>query len=268
MVWCYICKGGVSLEININGKRIQYIDQGSGKYTMLLLHGWGVDGSLYHLLTDHLSSYCRVLVPDLPGFGGSEEPDHPYTPADFANFVVDFTNALGVTEVIAMGHSNGGRVLIDLLSREHCPLTVTKAILLDSAGIPAKHSFSYYVRVYTFKCIKRIVGLPGMRFLFPDAISKAQKHFGSADYQKASPVMRQSMVIALKTDATPLLHRIRVPTLLIWGKDDTATPLRDAKIMEQHIPDAGLVVLAGGHYAFAESFGQCRRVLDSFLKGE
>lgn len=256
------------MEIIINGKRVRYIDQGNGKHTVLLLHGWGVDGSLYHLLTDHLSAYCRVLVPDLPGFGGSEEPDRPYTPADFADFVLAFTKALGVTEVIGMGHSNGGRVLIELLARDHCPLTVKKAILLDSAGIPAKHSLSYYLRVYTFKCIKHVAVLPGIRSLFPNAVEKAQKRFGSADYKQASSVMRQSMVIALKTDVTPLLSRIRVPTLLIWGKDDTATPLRDAKIMEQHIPDAGLVVLAGGHYAFAESFGQCRRVLDSFLRGE
>ncbi len=256
------------MEISIHGKRVQYIDVGQGDQTVLLLHGWGVDGSLYHLITNHLSAYCRVLVPDLPGFGGSEEPDTPYTPSDFADFVIAFTEALGVTEVVGMGHSNGGRVLIELLSRDSCPLTVKKAVLLDSAGIPARHSLSYYLRVYTFKCIKRLAQLPGIRSLFPHAIERAQKRFGSADYKQASPVMRQSMVIALKTDVTPLLPRIRVPTLLIWGKDDTATPLRDAKIMEQYIPDAGLVVLKGGHYAFAESFGQCRRVLDSFLQGE
>ncbi len=256
------------MEITLNGKRVRYIDQGNGAQTILLLHGWGVDGTLYHLLTDHLSTYCRVLVPDLPGFGGSEEPDRPYTPSDFADFVLNFTEALGVTEVIGMGHSNGGRVLIDLLAREDCPLDITKAILLDSAGIPAKHSLTYYLRVYTFKCIKHLATLPGIRSLFPNAVEKAQKRFGSSDYKQASPVMRQSMVIALKTDVTPLLPRINVPTLLIWGKDDTATPLRDAKIMEQHIPDSGLVVLDGGHYAFAESFGRCRRVLDSFLQGE
>ena len=130
------------MEITIGGKRVHYIDQGSGKQTVLLLHGWGVDGSLYHLLTDHLSTYCRVLVPDLPGFGGSQEPDAPYTPSDFADFVLAFTQALGVNEVIGMGHSNGGRVLIELLARDDCPLHITKAVLLDSAGIPAKHSLA------------------------------------------------------------------------------------------------------------------------------
>lgn len=256
------------MEITVNGKRVRFIDQGTGPKTVLLLHGWGVDGSVYHLITNHLSAYCRVVVPDLPGFGGSEEPDRPYTPADFADFVLAFTKALGITEVIGVGHSNGGRVLIELLSRKNCPLSFTKAILIDAAGIPAKHSLSYYVRIYTFKCIKRLARLPGIRSLFPNAVEKAQAKFGSADYKQASPVMRQSMVIALKTDVTPLLSHIHVPTLLLWGKDDTATPLRDAKIMEQHIPDAGLVVLDGGHFAFAESFGKCRRVLDAFLQGE
>lgn len=255
------------MEITVNGKRVHYIDAGNGAQTVLLLHGWGVDGSLYHLLTDHLSAYCRVIVPDLPGFGGSEEPDTPYTPTDFAEFVIAFTKAIGVTDVIGMGHSNGGRVLIELLAREHCELNIRKAVLLDSAGIPARHSLSYYLRVYTFKCVKRLAKLPGIRSLFPHAVERAQARFGSADYKQASPVMRQSMVLALKTDMTPLLSRIRVPTLLIWGKDDTATPLRDAHIMEKHIPDAGLVVLNGGHYAFAESFAQCSRVLDSFFGG-
>lgn len=256
------------MEITVNGLRVHYLDQGAGTHTVLLLHGWGVDGSIYHQITNHLAGYCRVLVPDLPGFGGSAEPPRPWTPAEYGDFVLAFCAALGVAEAVVMGHSNGGRILIDLLSREACPLTVHKAVLLDSAGIPARHSLGYYLRVYTFKAIKRVCALPGIRHLFPNAVEKARGRFGSADYRQASPVMRQSMVLALKTDCTPLLSRIRASTLLIWGRDDTATPLRDGQLMERHIPDAGLVVLEGGHYAFAQNIGQCRRVLDSFLKGE
>ena len=256
------------METTVKGLRVRYVDCGSGCQTVLLLHGWGVDSSVYHLLIDHLSAYCRVIAPDLPGFGGSEEPGVPFSPADYADFVLAFAAQLGITEAVGMGHSNGGRVLIELLSRKNCPLHFYKAVLLDSAGIPARHSVKYYVRVYTFKLVKRVLALPPFHRLFPNALEKAQRRFGSDDYRKASPVMRQSMVLALKTDMTPKLADISVPTLLIWGKDDTATPLADAKIMEQRIPDAGLVVLAGGHFAFAESFGQCRRVLDSFLQGE
>ncbi len=254
------------MEITVNGLRISYIDQGSGNQTVLLLHGWGVSGSLYHLVTDHLSRYCRVIVPDLPGFGGSEEPPKPWTPADYGNFVLSFCQALGITEVVAMGHSNGGRIWLELLSRADLPLTVRKSVLMGCAGIPAKHSAKYYVRVYTFKALKAVFSLPGVRHLFPNVVENARRKFGSSDYQQASPVMRQSMVLALSTDYTPRLPLIKASTLLIWGKDDTATPLCDGQLMEQRIPDAGLAVLNGGHYAFAEQFAQCSRILDSFLK--
>ena len=249
------------------GLNVHYIEQGIGAQTVLLLHGWGVDGSIYHLITDHLSSYCRVIVPDLPGFGKSEEPPRPWTTAEYGDFVLAFCEQLGITEAVLMGHSNGGRIAIELMSRDVCPLTVHKAVLLDSAGIPAKHSLGYYVRVYTFKALKAFAALPGIRHLCPDLAERARKKFGSADYSKASPVMRQSMVMALGLDCRPLLPRVAASTLLIWGDHDTATPLSDGKQMETLIPDAGLVVLNGGHYAFAEQFGQCRRVLDSFLKG-
>ena len=254
------------MELTVNGLTVHYLEKGTGNTTVLLLHGWGVDASVYHLILDHLSSYCRVIAPDLPGFGGSEEPPHPYTPDDYADFVEAFAAALGVTEAVVIGHSNGGRVLIKLLARENCPLKVKKAILMDAAGLPAHHSFGYYVRVYSFKLTKWFFSLPLLRSLFPNVVENARKRHGSSDYQKASPLMRRSMVIALNEDVTPLLPRITASTLLIWGRNDTATPLSDGQKMEKLIPDAGLVVLEGGHWAFAEQFDRCRRVLDAFIK--
>ncbi len=254
------------METVINGLPVQYIDKGNGAVTVLLLHGWGVDSSLYHRIIDHLSAYCRVVAPDLPGFGGSAEPNRPYTPDDYANFVLSFATELGITEAVTIGHSNGGRVLIKLLSRPALPLTVNKAVLIDSAGLPAHHSLSYYVKIYSFKLIKAFFSLPPLKRWFPHAVENARKRHGSADYQQASPLMRRSMVLALNEDVTPLLSRIKASTLLIWGRNDTATPLSDGKLMEKHIPDAGLAVLDGGHWAFAEQAEQCGRILDAFIK--
>ena len=255
------------MDIEIGGLHTQYIDQGPAdpRATVLLLHGWGVDGRIYHLITDHLSDRFRVVVPDLPGFGGSQEPPCPWTLDDYADFVERFVEALQLHDVIGLGHSNGGRILIKLLSRPDSPLKIRKAVLIDSAGVKPRHGPAYYAKVYTYKTVKAFFRLPGIRSLFPHAVENAQKRFGSADYAKASPLMRQCMVLALGEDLTHLLPRIATPTLLIWGRDDTATPLADGKRMEALLPDAGLVELPGGHYAFAESFGTCARVLDSFL---
>lgn len=253
------------MQITIDGRQVSYIDQGEGS-VILLLHGWGAQASTYRLIIDHLSARFRVIAPDLPGFGGSDEPPEAWDVDAYVSFVDAFVAALGLTEAAVIGHSNGGRILIKYLARPGCPLTVRKAILLDSAGIPAHHGFGWYVRVYSYKFVKKLFSLKLMKQCFPKAVERAQSRFGSEDYRNASPLMRQVMVKMLAEDVRPCLPHITASTLLIWGEKDTATPLSDGKQMEAAIPDAGLVVLPGaGHFAFAERWGQCRAVLDSFL---
>lgn len=251
--------------VDVDGLRVAYIDQGEGP-VVLLLHGWGAPAATYRLIIDHLSSRFRVIAPDLPGFGESQEPDEAWTPARFAEFVRHFARALHIEEAVLIGHSNGGRIALHLLTEE-CPFTVKKAVLMDAAGIKPRRGFSYYYKVYTYKAARRFFSLPGIRTLFPNAVEKARQRHGSADYRAASPVMRQSMVLAVNEDLTKVLPQVTASVLLIWGECDTATPLADGQKMERAIPDAGLVTLAGaGHFAFAERWGQCSRVLDVFLK--
>lgn len=255
------------MEITVDGRKVRYIDQGTGA-PVLLLHGWGVEASVYHLIIDHLSSRFRVVAPDLPGFGGSQEPESPWDSQDFADFVEKFAAAVQVENPILIGHSNGGRVILRLLSRPEGTLRAKKAVLIDSAGLPARHGPGYYLKVYTFKAGKAILRLPGVRRLFPHAEEKWKARHGSSDYQKASPIMRRTLVRLLHEDLTDCLPKIKAAVLLIWGDRDTATPLADARVMEKAIPDAGLVVLEGtGHFSFAEKWGQCSRVLDAFLPG-
>ena len=79
--------------------------------------------------------------------------------------------------------------------------------------------------------------------------------------------MRQIMSKVVNEDLRHLMPKISCPTLLIWGSNDTATPISDAKIMEKLIPDAGLVEFPGvGHYSFLENPFQFRAVLSSFLE--
>lgn len=242
--------------VSCDGLSVAYIEQGEGA-DLLLLHGWGARAETYRLLIDHLAQKYRVIAPDLPGFGDSEEPKEAFSVDDYADFVLHFCEAAGVCDPVVMGHSNGGRILIKLLSREPAPLNVKKAVLLDSAGVKPKHGVDWYVKVYSYKAAKKL--LPGLA-------KKMQGKVGSTDYKAASPVMRQAMVKAVNEDLTDCLPKITASTLLIWGELDDATPLSDGKLMEKKIPDAGLVTLAGaGHFAFAERWAQCRAVLDAFL---
>lgn len=162
-----------------------------------------------------------------------------------------------------IGHSYGGRIAIVYASER----PVGKVILVDSAGIKPRRSLRYYFKVYSFKAAKKLLPLFLGKEKAGEIIDRMRGKAGSADYNAASPVMRRIMSTSVNQDLRHLLPSIGAPTLLIWGENDTATPLRDAKIMEKMIPDAGLVLYEGcGHYSFLERPGQTAAVIKSFLK--
>ena len=80
-------------------------------------------------------------------------------------------------------------------------------------------------------------------------------------------MMRAILSKVVNEDLKNVMPLIKAPTLLIWGENDTATPLKDAKIMEKIIPNAGLVSFPGcGHYSFLDNPMGFSAVLQSFLK--
>lgn len=244
---------------------IEYIDEGEGE-TVLLLHGWGARGSTYRCIIDMLKPHFRVIAPDMPGFGGSDEPSFPYTAENYADFVRAFCDALEVKKAILIGHSHGGRTIIKLVTGANKCIEVPKIILIDSAGLLRKKSFSQKMKIAKFKIAKRIFGNKLGEKLFPGLIEKMRKKNGSADYAAASPVMRKSMVSVINEDLSQALPKITSPTLLIWGENDTDTPMYQAKTMEKSIPDCGLVVVKNaGHFSFLTDPGLVMRVMYSFL---
>ena len=121
----------------------------------------------------------------------------------------------------------------------------------------------YYVKVGFFKVGKMILKiLPNSKELE----EKLRGKVGSSDYKASPIVLKDTLKIIVNEDVKGLLPNIKVPTLLIWGKYDTATPISDAKIMEKLIPDAGIVEYPyGTHFSYLENLENCKAVLDSFL---
>lgn len=159
-------EGGVCVECIVDGKRVTYIDEGTGP-VVLLLHGWGAPAETYRLIIDHLSAYCRVIAPDLPGFGGSDEPDAPWCVDDYVDFVLAFAEALHIRQAVLMGHSNGGRIILKLMNRPERPLQVEKIVLIDAAGLKPRRGPGYYARVYSYKAGKWVLSLPAFAGCFP-----------------------------------------------------------------------------------------------------
>ena len=252
------------MECTVKGLRINYDILGEGD-TVLLLHGWASSLQPYRALMNQLSKKYRVIAVDLPGMGASEEPKEPWDVDGFADFVLTFLEQFGVKKLSLVGHSYGGRIIIKLANRE-LPFAIDKIVLIDSAGIrpPASKKKSFRQRL--FKVGKWFLSLKPVAKLFPTALEKLRVKFGSADYAAASPMMRQCLVKAVNEDLTHLLPGIQAPTLLVWGDRDTATPISDAKTMEQRIPNAGLAVIPGtGHFSFVENPVLFGRIMASYF---
>ena len=147
------------MTIDVKGLPVDYIDQGEGP-VVLLLHGWAAPIGAYQRIVDKLSARYRVLVPQMPGSGKTPEPSQAMTLEDYGAFVLDFCQAAGVEECVLMGHSNGGRIILHLLSQEKCPLRCKKVVLMDAAGVPPVRPASYYVKVYSYKMARKLAGMP------------------------------------------------------------------------------------------------------------
>ena len=250
----------------VNGININYEQKGSGDL-VVLLHGWGSNIKLFANLTELLSQKYTVVAMDMPGFGMSDEPPSAWCVDDYVQFVIDFLADYDNKKITFLGHSFGGRVIIKLNSRTDLPFEIDRVILVDSAGILPPKSDKISMRTRFYKIGRKFLSTKLMQKLFPDALENFRKKMGSADYAAASPLMRQVLVKVVNEDLEPLLPNIKCPTLLVWGVNDTATPLSDGEKMEKLIPDAGLVKLENaGHYSFLEQQFTFNRVMCSFMK--
>lgn len=88
---------------------------------------------------------------DMPGFGESQEPPSAWCVDDYVDFVIDFLKDYDNKEIMFLGHSFGGRVIIKLNSRTNLPFKISKVILVDSAGILPPKSNKKSFRTYYYK---------------------------------------------------------------------------------------------------------------------
>ena len=253
------------MVIRIDDIPVNYIDEGEGS-VILLLHGWGSNITLFDGIIKALSPDHRVIAPDMPGFGKTPEPQQAWAVDDYVDFIIKFIDSLELKEFGVLVHSFGGRVLFKLNARESLPYVINKAVLIDSAGIMPKKSLKQKISLKMYKCARSIMSTKLLHFLYPDAVENMRKKRGSADYNNATPIMRQTLVIVVNEDLKPLISQVNCPTLIIWGDNDTATPIDDARQMEQLRPDAGLVVCEGaGHYSFLEQPAKVHGALKVFF---
>ena len=248
----------------LNGLKINYICEGEGD-PVLLLHGWGANIGLFADLIALLSKKYKVLALDMPGHGESQEPPEAWEVDDYVDFVLDFLKDYEFEKITLLGHSFGGRVIIKMCARE-LPFSVEKVILVDAAGVKPEKTPLRRAKEGVYSAVKHVVKKDTMEKIFPHLMESMRRRNGSADYNAASPVMRETLVKVVNEDLCDLMPCVKCPTLLIWGTADTATPLSDGQTMEKLMPESALVTFEGaGHFSFLEQPQRFLRVIASFM---
>ena len=244
------------MNIEIGGVTANYRMRGEGE-CLLLLHGWGVDSRVFDGLMNEFSASYKVVAPDLPGFGTSGDPTGVWGVDEYAAWVLKFMDALHIDRATVLGHSFGGRLAIRIASDPATAGRIDRRILTGSAGLRRKRPLKGRLRGWMFRTLSR---------LFPNLREKFARRFASRDYLAASPLLRQCLVKVVNEDLAPRLPHIGQPTLLVWGVDDTETPVADGYTMKELIPGSRLEVLDGaGHFAFLNKPDDFTRLMKEFL---
>jgi pimeloyl-ACP methyl ester carboxylesterase len=250
-------------KLAVRGCKIGLMRGGSGR-PLLLLHGAGGGGHWLPFMAD-LAARHDVIVPEHPGFGSSDTPDWLDTIADLAGFYRDFLDQLDLTRVDLVGHSLGGWIAAELAARNSRRLA--SLTLVCSAGIHVPGAPQ--VDTFLSNDEQRI------RDMFHD-----QKH-ADAMLKRAQDPALEDVHLKNRTTTAKLiwqprgydphlhkwLHRIDVPTLLIWGADDKLFPKEYASAWQKLIPGSGVTVIPDcGHIPQVEQQAAFVAALEGFLE--
>lgn len=238
----------MDVVITIKGckHRIHYTLEGKGE-PLVLLHGWGQNMAMMKFIADHFKQRFQVLNLDLPGFGESEEPKCVWNLDDYTLCIHECCKALQLSNPNLIAHSFGARIALLYAHRYQ----VQKLVLTGAAGIKKSKTLQYYIRIYTYKLLKKLHMAPDM---------------GSEDYKTASEVMKGVLIESVERDLRSLLPQITNEALLVWGEKDEATPLWMGETMEKMMPNATLIVLDGDdHFAYFHQPQRFIAILEYFL---
>ncbi len=217
--------------IEIDGVPCHIECSGQGQ-AVVLLHGWGQNLSMMRFIHHQLQDRYRVLSLDLPGFGESRPLPPSWQMDDYPSFLHRLLIHYQIESPVLIAHSFGARIAIQYA----CSYPVSCMVLTGAAGIRAPLSFWKKSKQHLYRLCRHL----------PIAA-----RLGSEDYRSADPVLKNVLVQSVNKDLTPSLSAICCPILLVWGANDRQTPLWMGRRMEEHFPNARLLVYEDDdHFAY------------------
>lgn len=251
------------MNLIVDGRLISYDD--IGKKTakpVLFLHGWADSSATFEGLASELADKYRCISIDLPGFGGSEPPKEAWDISDFSDLLEKFLKKLQIKPYAVIGHSNGGAIAINAISSRI--LSADKLVLLASSGIRTGQRFKKTAYKIAAQPVKAAISIlpEGKRNTLK---RKLYTRIGS-DYMVAGH-MKDTFRKVVSHDIAAEAAQLELPVLLIYGKEDAATPPEIGRKLQEQIKDSQLVLLEdSGHFIHKEQGEEVLKLIKGFLK--
>jgi pimeloyl-ACP methyl ester carboxylesterase len=250
--------------VDIRGCRINLLRGGRGE-PLLFLHG-ASGGGIWHPFLDRLAERFDVIAPEHPGYGRSDTPEWLDNIGDLAYFYLDFLKALELQRVHVVGLSIGGWIAAELAVRSTARLktvTLVSAAGIFVPGVPQVDTFLQN-------------GEQRLRDFFHDQ-SLADKLIAQVLSPEMADVALRNRFTTAKLVWQPRgynphlhkwLHRIDVPTLILWGASDRLFPVAYADEFHRLIPGSRKVVIpACGHLPNIEKPNELVETISGFAAG-
>jgi pimeloyl-ACP methyl ester carboxylesterase len=241
------------------------VRRGGAGQPLLYLHGAG-GGNRWLPFMEALSQSFEVIVPEHPGFGPSDTPEWLDNVGDLAYFYLDFIEQMGLDQVHLAGTSLGGWIAAELAVRNQSKLhslTLVAAAGIHVAGVPKGDTFLWSREELTRNLFhSQELAEATLRLeLSPEEMDFRIKNQLTMAKLAWQPRMHNPHLVKW-------LHRITVPTLIVWGAADKLIPAHYGPAFRDLIPKARLEVLPQcGHLPQMEKTAEFVSVVTRFLQG-
>jgi len=249
--------------INIRGCKVRMLRSGQGK-PLVFLHGAnGVSGWLPFMA--QLSQHHDVIVPEHPGFGESDTPDWLDRTGDLALFYLDFFKHLGLNNVHLVGSSLGGWIAAELAVRNDTNLS--SLTLVAPAGVRVKGSPMADIFLWSpEKMARNLVHDPELAArMMPGDMTQEQQMLVLKNRLTTARLAWQPRLH--NPDLRKWLHRVSVPTQILWGSEDQLIPAAYAQAWCDLIPGSQSTVFPScGHLPHVEMTDLYCKTLTQFIR--
>jgi pimeloyl-ACP methyl ester carboxylesterase len=271
------------LHSHIKPIDLAYNEYGKGhKETLLFIHGFGESRYTWRFLIKPLSKKYHLVTVDLKGFGESPKTeDEDYSVYDQAKLLQDFIAKKELKNLTIVGRSFGGGVALVLALMQERHILKDK---IDRLVLINTMSYKQHLPSMMWLLQKPIIGYLGIHLLSADTIANEAYNFAFSndklipkesveqsakmiDLPNAKYAYKQTVDDIIPDDITEVeksYKDIKIPTLIIWGKDDVSIPYGFGKRLHRDMSNSQLVILNGvGHMPQEEA---PKRVIDAMEK--